>query len=138
LTPQLAGMRGGHGSHADPVDSLPFASTLCGACYEVCPVKIDIPSLLVRLRAQHVENQRATHALRTPEQLAMSAMSWMMASPKRFKAGEALLKLGRVLGKDGRITSAPPPLNRWTATRDAPEPPAETFRQWWTRTRGRS
>ena len=40
--------------------SLPYASSLCGACFDACPVRIDIPSLLVRLRAQHVDAQRAT------------------------------------------------------------------------------
>ncbi len=55
LSPQLTGIRG----HGDPNSSLPYASTLCGACYEVCPVKIDIPSILVHLRAEAVDHARA-------------------------------------------------------------------------------
>jgi L-lactate dehydrogenase complex protein LldF len=101
-------------------------------------VKIDIPSLLVRLRAEHVEGQRRTHLMPTPEQLTMSALAWIMAGPRRFAAGERLSRLGRIIASDGKISSAPPPLNRWTTTRDAPVPPPESFRQWWVRTRGRS
>ncbi len=57
LTPQLTGMQG----HGDPSNSLPYASSLCGACYDVCPVKIDIPSLLVELRARAVDSDRGPH-----------------------------------------------------------------------------
>ncbi|HEY5031799.1 MAG TPA: lactate utilization protein B, partial [Actinomycetes bacterium] len=57
LSPQLTGLTGG----SDPNDSLPYASSLCGACFDACPVKIDIPNLLVNLRAQHVEAHAATH-----------------------------------------------------------------------------
>lgn len=65
LTPQLAGM---HAAKDDPNSSLPFASSLCGACFDACPVKIDIPSLLVELRHQHTEQSGTT-----AEKLAMKA-----------------------------------------------------------------
>jgi len=133
LTPQLAGMRG----HKDPVDSLPFASSLCGACYDACPVKIDIPSLLVHLRARHVEQERARRRTPTPEAAAMAAAAWVMGSGPRFAAAERGLAVGRLLARDGRIsTPLPFPLSRWTAARDLPAPPPETFRAWWRRTRG--
>jgi L-lactate dehydrogenase complex protein LldF len=45
----------------EQTDSLPYASTLCGACFEVCPVRIDIPSVLVDLRAQVVDAHRSGH-----------------------------------------------------------------------------
>src|SRR6202023_2350885 len=61
LTPQLVGAE----DHA----SLPYASSLCGACYDVCPVAIDIPSILVHLRAEHVEETREAAALPAPEAL---------------------------------------------------------------------
>ena len=49
-----------HG-HDDPNSTLPYASSLCGACYDVCPVKIDIPDLLVELRARAVDADRRPH-----------------------------------------------------------------------------
>jgi L-lactate dehydrogenase complex protein LldF len=137
LTPQLAGMRGGHGAHADPVDTLPYASSLCGACFDACPVKIDIPSLLVELRARHVEQERDRRRRPTAEGLAMGAAAQAMAGPRRWAAAEAGLRLGRVFARDGRITSLPPPASwvasGWLSARDLPAPPPETFRQWWAR-----
>jgi L-lactate dehydrogenase complex protein LldF len=127
LTPQLAGMRGS----GDPVDTLPYASSLCGACYEVCPVKIDIPELLVHLRARHVEQERERRRLPTAERVTMATASWGMRSPGRFAAGERAMRAGRLLARGGRIRSLPPPLSAWTASRDLPAPPQQTFRQWW-------
>ncbi|HEX9033111.1 MAG TPA: LutB/LldF family L-lactate oxidation iron-sulfur protein [Streptosporangiaceae bacterium] len=112
--------------------SLPYASSLCGACYDVCPVKIDIPSILVHLRARHVEE--AGHASRaglSPEAATMAAAAWAMSSPARFAAAQRAGRLGRVLGRHGRIRRLPPPLSGWTSARDAPVPPRQTFRQWW-------
>jgi L-lactate dehydrogenase complex protein LldF len=134
LTPQLAGMRG----HGDPVDTLPYASSLCGACYDVCPVKIEIPELLVHLRARHVEGERARRRLPSPERATMAAASWGMRSPGRFAAGERALRAGRLLARGGRIRSLPPPLSAWTASRDLPAPPQQTFRQWWAHRSGPS
>jgi L-lactate dehydrogenase complex protein LldF len=126
LTPMLTGVE------ANP--SLPYASSLCGACYEVCPVKIDIPSILVELRAQHVEAERREHRLPTAEAVAMAAAAWVMGSPARFAGAQAASRAGRVLGaRRGRISALPPPLDAWTSARDAPRPPRETFRQWWAR-----
>jgi L-lactate dehydrogenase complex protein LldF len=117
--------------------SLPYASTLCGACFDACPVRIDIPTLLVHLRGRHVEERRAAHTVPSPEAVAMAAASWVMSSGPRFAAAERALRAGRLLGRRGRIRSLPPPLSAWTGARDAPVPPRETFRQWWRRTRGR-
>jgi L-lactate dehydrogenase complex protein LldF len=130
LTPQLTGLDGG------PVDTLPYASSLCGACYEVCPVKIDIPELLVHLRGQHVERQRERSRLPSAERLAMTTAAWVMRSPGRFAAGERTLRAGRLLARGGRIRALPPPLSAWTASRDVPAPPAQTFRQWWAARQG--
>ncbi|NYH77765.1 L-lactate dehydrogenase complex protein LldF [Actinopolyspora biskrensis] len=130
LTPQLAGM---HESRDDPNASLPYASSLCGACYDVCPVKIDIPSLLVELRHQHVEQSRYT-----AEAAMMRASSLAMSSAKRFTKAQRASRLGRVLGgADGRISALPPPLNAWTSARDLPAPPKRTFREWWDSEDGR-
>ena len=132
LSPQLTGTEG----HGDPNASLPFASTLCGACAPVCPVKIDIPSILVHLRARTVDETRAT---RRPdaELLAMKAVAWTMRTPLRFARAERLMRIGRVLGFGrGRITALPWPGSAWTTSRDLPVPPKETFREWWLRERG--
>ncbi|MEV4124110.1 LutB/LldF family L-lactate oxidation iron-sulfur protein [Nocardia sp. NPDC049707] len=130
LTPQLAGMDG----KSDPNSTLPFASTLCGACYDACPVKIDIPSLLVELRHHKVEKSGFG-----PEAAAMKAASVVMSSATRFTLAQKAAGLGRVLaGKKGKISTLPPPLNGWTAARDIPAPPKQTFRQWWDSTQGRA
>jgi L-lactate dehydrogenase complex protein LldF len=136
LSPMLTGITGGTG--AGDNDSLPFASSLCGACYDVCPVKIDIPSILVELRAQHVD----AHEGRVPsaEGVAMKAAAFAMTSPARWRLAQRASRLGRFLGRkrdgaDRRITTLPPPLSAWTASRDLPRPPAETFREQWLRER---
>lgn len=127
LSPQLTGV--------EDNASLPYASSLCGACFDACPVRIDIPSLLVRLRAQHVDANRG--GVPSPEAAAMAAASWVMASPTRFRLAEKASRAGRLMGRgSGRITTLPPPLSAWTASRDAPRPPVETFREWWARERG--
>jgi L-lactate dehydrogenase complex protein LldF len=120
LSPQLTGVK-------DNPD-LPFASTLCGACYDVCPVAIDIPSLLVRLRAQ-INDEKGL----TAESVAMGTVAWTMRSSRRWQIALSLSRLGRVLGRDGRIRSAPPPFRRWTAARDLPLPPRRSFQSWWRR-----
>jgi L-lactate dehydrogenase complex protein LldF len=140
LSPMLTGMTG------DAVnDSLPYASSLCGACYDVCPVKIDIPSILVELRAQHVEAAAQAHRLPTPEAVAMKAAAVAMTSPWRWRLAQRSSRLGRLLARGSRtgapeqrrIRSLPPPFSAWTGTRDLPEPPAETFAESWER-EGRS
>jgi L-lactate dehydrogenase complex protein LldF len=129
LSPQLTGTTG----HDDPNASLPFASTLCGACFDACPVRIDIPGILVHLRAEQVDSER--HGLPGGQDLAMKAAGWAMGSARRFAAAETVSKVGRVLGgKKERITSLPYPGSKWTSSRDLPSPPRETFRQWWART----
>jgi len=111
--------------------SLPFASTLCGACFDACPVKIDIPSLLVHLRARHVEEDIRERRVPSPEAVTMAAASWVMANPGRYAAAQRATRAGRVLRRGGRISALPPPLSAWTTGRDAPVPPRQTFRQWW-------
>ncbi|MBV9095755.1 MAG: iron-sulfur cluster-binding protein [Streptosporangiaceae bacterium] len=124
LSPQLTGV--------EDNATLPFASSLCGACYDACPVKIDIPSVLVHLRARHVEEKRQERRVPGAEAIMMAAASWVMARPGRFAAAQRADRLGRALGRRrGRIGRLPPPLARWTQARDLPVPPAQTFRQWW-------
>ncbi|MFF4097220.1 LutB/LldF family L-lactate oxidation iron-sulfur protein [Streptomyces sp. NPDC001834] len=123
LTPQLAGM---DAAKDDPNGSLPYASSLCGACFDACPVKIDIPSLLVELRHQHTE-----HAGTTAEKLAMKAAAEVMRRPGLYTTAQKGAALGRVLaGRDGRIRRLPPPFDNWSAGRDTAAPPKQTFRAW--------
>ncbi len=132
LTPQLTGMDG----HDDVNSTLPYASTLCGACFDACPVKIDIPTMLVELRGRAVDNDRGAPR---PDgwAAAMKTMSWVMSDGKRFAAAEHGLKLGRLLAwRRGRITRLPFPLSAWTSSRDLPQPPEQTFRNWWKKNRG--
>ncbi|MFN2538158.1 MAG: 4Fe-4S dicluster domain-containing protein, partial [Mycobacteriales bacterium] len=109
LSPQLTGVEANK--------TLPFASTLCGACYDVCPVAIDIPSMLVHLRGQ------VAHA--PAEAAAMRGAAWVMRSPWRYGLALKGLRLGR------RVRWLPPPLSRWTRSRALPMPPEQTFRDWW-------
>ncbi|MFF0283705.1 LutB/LldF family L-lactate oxidation iron-sulfur protein [Rhodococcus aetherivorans] len=130
LSPQLAGMD----TPGDPNATLPFASSLCGACFDACPVKIDIPSLLVELRHQKVE-----HAPFGVEAAAMKAASLAMSSSRRWTAAQKAVGLGRLLaGRKGKITTLPGPLGGWTEARDIPAPPKQTFRQWWNSDEGRA
>ena len=133
LTPLLTGVTGGD----DPNDSLPYASSLCGACYDVCPVKINIPELLVQLRAEHTETHARRHRIPSPEAAAMAAAAWVMEDADRFaRAGRAAGAARHGIRRGKPVLPLPPPLNGWTASRDLPQLPAETFRDWWTRTRG--
>jgi L-lactate dehydrogenase complex protein LldF len=126
LTPQLQEMH-----HAQ---SLPFASSLCGACYEVCPVKINIPEVLIHLRNKVVrQNTDGIAGLFDVEAGAMKAMAMIFRSERRFRAAQ---RLGRVtekplVGKDGWIKWLPGMLGGWTQARDLQEMPKETFRDWW-------
>ncbi|GAA4803534.1 LutB/LldF family L-lactate oxidation iron-sulfur protein [Actinomycetospora chlora] len=130
LSPQLTGIDGPDDVNA----SLPYASSLCGACFDACPVRIDIPHLLVQQRAAAVE----AHTRPTAQDVAMRAAAAAMATPGRFSLAERVVKLGRLLGRSGRIRSVPGPgAAAWFGARDMPPPPAETFRQWWER-RGRA
>jgi L-lactate dehydrogenase complex protein LldF len=123
LTPQLAGM---DVTRDDPNSSLPYASSLCGACFDACPVKIDIPSLLVELRRQHTERSGVT-----AEKLAMKAAAAVMRRPALFTAAQKAAAPGRlVAGKDQVISRLPPPFGAWTDSRDLPAPPRRTFRSW--------
>ncbi|MGH3506479.1 MAG: LutB/LldF family L-lactate oxidation iron-sulfur protein [Nocardioidaceae bacterium] len=129
LTPQLRGV-----ASDEQTASLPYASTLCGACFDVCPVRIDIPEVLVHLRAQAVDAKRAK-VVPTPERAAMKALQWAMERPDRLRFGQRLAAMSRrVAWRDGTIHRLPWSLGRWTAARDAPAPPTESFRAWWVRT----
>ncbi|MGH3862077.1 lactate utilization protein B [Actinokineospora sp.] len=124
LTPQLRGVT------ADEVSpTLPFASTLCGACYEVCPVLIDIPQALVHLRAKAVDAKRGKPSA---ERAAMRVAQWVFGSSRRLRLVQRLVSIGgRTLSRRGRIGRLPGPFKAWSGARDTATPPRQTFRSWW-------
>jgi L-lactate dehydrogenase complex protein LldF len=114
--------------------SLPYASSLCGACYEVCPVKINIPEVLIHLRNKVVkQNTAGVAGLFDVEATAMKAMAMIFRSEKRFRAAQRLGRIAEspLTGKDGWIGWLPGMLGGWTQARDLKEMPKETFREWW-------
>jgi L-lactate dehydrogenase complex protein LldF len=141
LTPQMMEMR--HG------ESLPYASSLCGACYEVCPVKINIPEVLIHLRNKVVE-QKGWYA---PEALAMKAMASVFRSERRLRAAQRLARMAQqplarkdlpIVGQDSHagldsgsdwIKWLPGIFGGWTQTRDLRVIPRESFREWWEKRR---
>ena len=123
LSPQLRGFD----SAIDK--SLPFASTLCGACAEVCPVKVPIPDLLVHLRYQIVEEKKRGH--RGIEQTGMGFFGWVMSDGKRFGRIEGMAGLPRKVLRKDSMHSLPWLGKRWSDGRDLLMPPKQTFRKLW-------
>lgn len=128
LTPQLRGV-------ASPIDqSLPFASTLCGACNDVCPVRIPISDILVHMRHKVVDYKRKTHKLPTGESLLFKGVGWMMGKGTHLAGAQvATQAAARLMKRRKYIGPLPIPgyPSAWTNARDLPMPPAQTFREWW-------
>jgi L-lactate dehydrogenase complex protein LldF len=126
LTPQL--------QHLQHAQSLPYASSLCGACYEVCPVKINIPEVLIHLRNQVVlQNTAGIAGVFNVEAAAMKAMAAVFRSERRFRAAQRLARMAErpLVSRDGWIDWLPGLLGGWTQVRDLREMPKQTFRDWW-------
>ena len=137
ITPQLIGM--------DTTKQLPYASSLCGACREVCPVKIDIPELLLHLRAEITDGAANGKQTEIPikgkiaERFAFGVygLAWSNAGVYNFGTKTARLmqkfvakngKIGKVSGLMAKIA---PPLGNWTEFRDAPTVAPKSFREIW-------
>lgn len=137
ITPQFAGVK------HDPW--LPFASSLCGACAEVCPVRIDIPRILLELRHEVVEAKTRDGENRW-EKLAFRMFAWVMRRPRMY---EMAGMLARAVAPDPEwdangarwIRRLPGLLNKgpvaaWLSQRDLPPPAPRTFRQMWRERKG--
>lgn len=129
LTPQLVGI-GDPGS-----DSLPYASSLCGACYEVCPVKINIPEVLIHLRGKVVRHRQDEGSLKNkldPENLAMRAAARTFSDRRLYEGAQKAARIGQwPLARGGAIHRLPGRLAGWTEARDLRPIPEQTFREWW-------
>ncbi|MCW9707937.1 LutB/LldF family L-lactate oxidation iron-sulfur protein [Fodinibius salsisoli] len=129
LTPQLKGLED------EGAASLPYASSLCGACYEVCPVKINIPEVLVHLRGKVIDKKKKEGSLRDklePEHVGMKILSRAFSNAKRYERAQKIARTGQGLfARDGMISSLPGYLSKWTSTRDLKAIPDQTFREWW-------
>jgi L-lactate dehydrogenase complex protein LldF len=120
LTPGLRGLGGW--------SELPAASTLCGACRDACPVRLDIPRMLLALRRDGVRTQGAPLGIR----LGLRAFSWLAARPSLYRAatrvGRGVL---RAFARDGWLRRAPGPAAGWTGVRDLRAPAAKSFQDLW-------
>jgi L-lactate dehydrogenase complex protein LldF len=126
LTPQLHSMEEGR--------SLPYASSLCGACYEVCPVKINIPEVLIHLRGKVVREDQATLGGKfSLWNIGMQAAAFLLKDADRLAMAERVGQVGQkvLVSKNGFIEWMPGMLSGWTQTRDLKAMPAQSFREWW-------
>ena len=125
VTPGLHGM--------DPWWDLPFASTLCGACEEVCPVRIQIPSMLLELRRKAASEGRLPGWL----EAGMRRYAGTASNPVRWsRAKRWVSRLSAPLASRGWIRRIPGPARGWTDHRDFPRPVKESFADWWSENRG--
>ena len=127
VTPQFLGL--------EKARELPFASSLCAACRDVCPVKINIPDLLLHLRAEAQEQAPAPRPPGSPisERTAVRLWAWAMKRPWAYALGSRLARLGqRLFARQGWIQKIPLfPLSRWTEGRDLPALAPKSFRERW-------
>jgi L-lactate dehydrogenase complex protein LldF len=131
ITPQLMGL--------EKTAQLPYASSLCGACREVCPVKIDIPRLLLHLRGEVTEGKgpAAPTKSRTGERLVFKMWAKTMMSPWLYENGARFARVFQRFfvsdGKIGKIKSLPfgAPLVGWTSGRDLRPLESQSFRERW-------
>ncbi|MDQ2775072.1 MAG: LutB/LldF family L-lactate oxidation iron-sulfur protein [Acidobacteriota bacterium] len=120
LTPQLQSME-----HSQ---SLPYASSLCGACYEVCPVKINIPEILIHLRGKAVEQGYGP----LTERVGMKVAAFALGGEGRFSIAQKLARIGQTpFEHEGKLRNLPGMLAGWTEFRDLSAIPEQSFREWW-------
>jgi len=125
VTPQLAGL--------GQARELPFASSLCGACRDVCPVKINIPDLLLHLRSEAQEKTPRLRGTPRGERTAMRIWAAVMKRPRLYALATRLARWGQPLfTRRGWIRHVPfYPASRWTEGRDFPALAPKSFRERW-------
>ena len=114
--------------------ALPFASTICGACKEACPVKINIPRMLLYLRKELTEgNSNSKYRnVGIPERIAMKIWGLSMANSITLKITNRIIKLLQIpFLRNGRITKLPPPLSGWPMHRTLPRLASKPFNKIW-------
>ncbi|MEI2394237.1 LutB/LldF family L-lactate oxidation iron-sulfur protein [Paenibacillus phytohabitans] len=129
ITPLLGGY--------DDYKELPFASSLCGACTDVCPVKIPLHEQLIMHR-QNIVGQRRTGAA---DRLQMKAASRLLSSPALFGRTLRLAhSASRLMSKQGRIVRGPALIHGWIHARDLKQPvkQQDSFRAWMEKRKGGS
>jgi L-lactate dehydrogenase complex protein LldF len=116
----------------DQASELPFASSLCGACRDVCPVRIDLPHLLLEQRRKIIAGGAPT---RVGEKWVMRLFSWVMGSERRYRLGlRVAYWFSRPFVRDG-VMKRPPGLSAWSRSRNFPAPARKSFRDRWKRLR---
>jgi len=114
---------------------VPFAWSLCGACAEVCPVKIDIPRQLVHLRNRAVNEPSPMNSLF--QRTLWTVWAWCMAGPIRYRLAALGMKVGSSRVRLGPRCLHPNMLGAWTRGRELPQLPGGDFRRWWRKNGGR-
>ena len=129
VSPMLVGLK--------EARDLPQASSLCGACREVCPIKINIPRMLLHLRHKIAESPDESEiSATTSEKQAAQGYAWLMSKPSALSAAS---KVGRLVQtpfvSDGKVTKrvSLPLVSKWTGGRDLPALPKQTFRNIWSK-----
>ncbi|MGM0940659.1 MAG: LutB/LldF family L-lactate oxidation iron-sulfur protein [Bacillota bacterium] len=121
LTPLLDGYE----NHKE----LPYASSLCAACTEACPVKIPLHEQLIRHRQIIVEKEKKSPLA---EKVMMKGFAQWASNPAAYKLSTKMARTAlRPWTKDENIENGPGPLKGWTNVRDFPAPPKQSFRAWW-------
>ncbi|MGX4668127.1 LutB/LldF family L-lactate oxidation iron-sulfur protein [Cerasibacillus sp. JNUCC 74] len=110
---------------------LPYASSLCAACTEACPVKIPLHEQLIRHRQIIVEGEKKSPVT---EKLMMKGFAKWASSPAAYKLSTKVARSAlKPWTKDEFIDNGPGPLKGWTDVRDFPAPAKQSFRAWWSK-----
>ena len=125
ITPEFVGL--------GQTQELPFASSLCGACREVCPVRINIPDLLLHLRSEVQAHAPKPQESLVAERTTFRLWAWAMRHPSIYALGARFARWGQLLlARHGWIRRIPAyPASQWTKERDFPALAPQSFRQRW-------